>query len=282
MGTEDDSLYGHPGRGQSLSRADHATHRAVTFKSRNLHEGVGFTHELSYVLALARAGEMQQLNLRVRRSLNGVHQWAESDRAHIDNRMIHPGIFHAEDTPGESNRVPRSFSRDFPSQDGPDRMAGSRDKSECPASCEPRDSGGCAFISFFAPRSIPVHREEASWTTFPPTTVARGWMSLIRSASQVSRSSESSTRSPSLPTSIEPFLFSSKVTRVRSPTSFFTLEFAPTAPKRPSRTAAASTIEECGLTVTILPFNTTRSAAGSAPCTISPTRKALRAKAQDC
>src|SRR5213593_3142544 len=55
------------------------------------------------------------------------------------------------------------------------------------------------------------HRDKASWTTFPPTTVARGWMSLIRSASQVSRSSESSTRSPSLPTSIEPFLFSSKL-----------------------------------------------------------------------
>src|SRR5213594_1300139 len=31
-----------------------------------------------------------------------------------------------------------------------------------------------------------------------------------------------------------------------------------------------------------LPFNTTRSAGGSAPCTIWPTRKALRARAQDC
>jgi len=49
-----------------------------------------------------------------------------------------------------------------------------------------------------------LHREDASWTTFPPSTVSRGWMSLIRSGSQVRRSSESRTRSPSLPTSIVP------------------------------------------------------------------------------
>src|SRR5688572_24548472 len=52
---------------------------------------------------------------------------------------------------------------------------------------------------------------EASWTIFPSTTVTKAWISLIRSASHVSRSSESTTRSASLPVSIDPFRFSSKL-----------------------------------------------------------------------
>ncbi len=40
---------------------------------------------------------MQQLDFRVRRSLNGLRQRTEGDRAHINNGMMHSGILHAED-----------------------------------------------------------------------------------------------------------------------------------------------------------------------------------------
>ena len=41
MGTEDDPIDGHARRGQSRDRADHSTHCAISFKSRNVHDRVG-------------------------------------------------------------------------------------------------------------------------------------------------------------------------------------------------------------------------------------------------
>ena len=56
-----------------------------------------------------------------------------------------------------------------------------------------------------------VSGSRVSWTTWPPTTVTTALMSLIRSAGTARKSSDSTTRSPSFPTSIEPFLASSKL-----------------------------------------------------------------------
>ena len=57
MGTENEPIDGHVGRGQSRHRADHSTHGTIAFKSRNIHDCVGFRHELRQVIALAEAGE---------------------------------------------------------------------------------------------------------------------------------------------------------------------------------------------------------------------------------
>src|SRR5438094_10469636 len=40
---------------------------------------------------------MQQFNFRVRRALHRLQQRGESDRADIDNGMMHPRVLHAED-----------------------------------------------------------------------------------------------------------------------------------------------------------------------------------------
>ena len=45
-----DPIDGHVGRGQSRHRADHSTHGTIAFKSRNIHDCVGFLRKMDAVI----------------------------------------------------------------------------------------------------------------------------------------------------------------------------------------------------------------------------------------
>ena len=57
MGTEDDPIDGHARRGQSRDRADHSTHCAISFESRNIHDRVGLRQRRCEPLSVPRMAD---------------------------------------------------------------------------------------------------------------------------------------------------------------------------------------------------------------------------------